>query len=70
MENQKYIVTLNPNGDIASIIDKEQNNFQILKEPVSLGFESYSFRVCRGGSSYCKGNAEMVAGTGGRKADG
>ena len=42
MENQKYIVTLNPNGDIASIIDKEQNNFQILKEPVSLGLLKYN----------------------------
>lgn len=42
MENQKYIVTLNPNGDIESIIDKEQNNFQILKEPVSLGLLKYN----------------------------
>ena len=42
MENQKYIVTLNPNGDIESIIDKEQNNFQILKEPVCLGLLKYN----------------------------
>ena len=42
MENQKYIVTLNQNGDIESIIDKEQNNFQILKEPVSLGLLKYN----------------------------
>lgn len=41
MENQKYIVTLNSNGDIESIVDKEQNGFQILKEPISLGLINY-----------------------------
>ncbi|MCI5795817.1 MAG: glycosyl hydrolase-related protein [Ruminococcus sp.] len=41
LENQKYIVTLNENGDIGSIIDKEQNNSEILKEPVSLGLFKY-----------------------------
>lgn len=41
MENQKYIVTLNKNGDISSIIDKEQNGIELLKEPVSLGLFKY-----------------------------
>ena len=42
MENQKYIVTLNSNGDIESITDKEQNGLQILKEPISLGLINYN----------------------------
>jgi len=42
MENQKYIVTLNSNGDIESIVDKEQNGLQILKEPISLGLINYN----------------------------
>lgn len=42
IENQKYIVTLNSNGDIESIVDKEQNGFQILKEPISLGLINYN----------------------------
>ena len=41
MENQKYTVTLNSNGDICSVIDKTQSNLQLLKEPVSLGLLKY-----------------------------
>lgn len=41
MENQKYVVTLNDNGDISSIIDKEQNGIELLKEPVSIGLFRY-----------------------------
>lgn len=42
IENQKYVVTLNKNGDISSIIDKELDNTEILKEPVSLGLFKYN----------------------------
>lgn len=42
MENQKYIVSLNKNGDITSIIDKEQDELEILKEPISLGLFKYN----------------------------
>lgn len=41
MENQKYIVTLNKNGDISSVIDKEQNGIELLRKPVSLGLFKY-----------------------------
>ena len=41
LENQKYIVTLNNNGDIASIIDKTLDNKEILKAPVALGLFKY-----------------------------
>ncbi len=41
VENQKYIVTLNKNGDISSIVDKQLDNKEILKEPVSLGLFKY-----------------------------
>lgn len=36
LENQRYIVTIDENGDIASIIDKENNNFELLKSPAQL----------------------------------
>lgn len=42
MENQKYIVTLNRLGNISSIIDKTQDELEILKEPVNLGLFKYS----------------------------
>lgn len=42
LENQKYIVTLNKNGDISSIIDKQLDNKEILKEPVTLGLFKYN----------------------------
>ena len=37
MENQKYIVTLNRKGNISSILDKELDEKEILKEPITLG---------------------------------
>lgn len=36
LENQRYIVTINDNGDIASIVDKANNNFELLKAPAQL----------------------------------
>ena len=41
LENDKYIVTLNSNGDICSIIDKTLDNKEILKAPVALGLFRY-----------------------------
>lgn len=42
MENQKYIVTLNTRGNITSIIDKELDEKELLKEPVTLGLFKYT----------------------------
>ncbi len=42
LENEKYVVTLNENGDISSIIDKALNNKELLKAPVSLGLFNYT----------------------------
>lgn len=42
LENAKYKVTLNKNGDIASIIDKTQNGAELLKEPVVIGLYNYN----------------------------
>lgn len=42
MENQKYIVTLNRKGNICSILDKEQDELELLKEPISLGLFKYT----------------------------
>ncbi len=42
MENQKYIVTLNRRGNITSILDKELDEKEILKEPISLGLFNYT----------------------------
>lgn len=42
IENQKYIVTLNRKGNICSIIDKELDEKEILKEPISLGLFNYT----------------------------
>lgn len=42
MENQKYIVTLNKNGDISSIIDKTDDERELLQKPVILGFFDYT----------------------------
>ncbi len=42
MENQKYIVTLNRKGNISSILDKELDEKEILKEPISLGLFNYT----------------------------
>lgn len=42
LENKKYIVTLNKQGNISSIIDKEQNEKELLKEPITLGLYNYT----------------------------
>lgn len=42
MENQKYIVRLNKNGNISSIIDKEDNERELLSSPVCLGQFNYN----------------------------
>ncbi len=42
LENNKYIVKLNENGDICSITDKTLNNKEILKAPVCLGLFNYT----------------------------
>ena len=42
MENQKYIVTLNRKGNISSILDKELDEKEILKEPITLGLFNYT----------------------------
>lgn len=36
LENQRYIVTIDENGDISSIVDKANNNFELLKSPAHL----------------------------------
>ncbi len=36
LENQRYIVTIDANGDISSIIDKENNHFELLQAPIQL----------------------------------
>ncbi len=36
LENQRYIVTIDENGDISSIIDKANHNFELLKSPAHL----------------------------------
>lgn len=36
LENQRYIVTINSDGDIASIIDKANGNFELLASPAKL----------------------------------
>lgn len=42
ISNQKYDVRLNKNGDIQSIIDKEDNNREILSKPIALGLFNYN----------------------------
>lgn len=41
-ENQKYIVRLNKQGNIESIIDKTLDDKELLKEPVVLGLYNYT----------------------------
>ena len=41
LENEKYIVTLNSNGDISSVFDKELDK-EILKKPVTTGIFDYN----------------------------
>ncbi|MCM1114595.1 MAG: hypothetical protein NC397_03775 [Clostridium sp.] len=42
MSNQKYIVRLNKNGDIQSIIDKEDDDRELLSKPIVLGQFNYT----------------------------
>ena len=42
LENEKYTVTLNSNGDVCSIIDKTQNKRELLKAPVVTGLFNYT----------------------------
>ena len=42
LENGRYIVKLNSNGDICSITDKTLNNKEILKAPVEIGLFNYT----------------------------
>lgn len=42
LENQKYIVRLNKNGNITSIIDKEDNERELLSAPIALGLFNYT----------------------------
>lgn len=42
LENEKYTVTLNENGDICSILDKALGNRELLKAPVTLGLFKYT----------------------------
>lgn len=42
MENQKYIVKLNRKGNITSILDKEQDERELLREPITLGLFNYT----------------------------
>lgn len=42
LENQKYVVTLNKNGDISSIIDKEDDSRELLEKPIVLGLFNYT----------------------------
>lgn len=42
LENQKYIVRLNKNGDIQSIVDKEDGDRELLEKPIVLGLFNYT----------------------------
>ncbi len=42
LENSKYIVKLNKNGDICSIIDKTLDGKELLKSPVEIGLFNYT----------------------------
>lgn len=42
IENQKYIVTVNRLGNISSIVDKEDNERELLEKPVILGLFKYN----------------------------
>ncbi len=42
MENQKYIVELNGKGNITSIIDKQDNDRELLSAPIVLGLYKYN----------------------------
>lgn len=40
IENGEYILKVNSNGDIYSIVDKKQNNQELLKSPIRLSMQS------------------------------
>lgn len=42
MQNEKYIVTLDNNGNVSSVIDKSDNNRELLSAPVVLGLFNYT----------------------------
>ncbi len=42
LQNEKYIVKLNENGDICSIVDKTLDNKEILKAPIEIGLFNYT----------------------------
>ena len=42
MKNSRYIVTLNKNGDISSIIDKKNGERELLEKPIVLGLFNYT----------------------------
>lgn len=42
LENSKYIVSLNKNGEISSIIDKTDDNRELLAKPIVLGLFNYT----------------------------
>ncbi|MGN0458978.1 MAG: glycoside hydrolase family 38 C-terminal domain-containing protein [Eubacterium sp.] len=42
LENDKYIVTINKNGDITSIIDKTDEQRELLEKPIVLGLYNYT----------------------------
>lgn len=42
LENEKYVVTVNRAGNISSIIDKTDNDRELLKKPIVLGLFNYT----------------------------
>lgn len=42
LENQKYVVTVNRAGNITSIVDKEDNERELLEKPIILGLFKYN----------------------------
>lgn len=42
LENQKYIVRLNKNGDIQSVVDKQDGDRELLEKPIVLGLFNYT----------------------------
>lgn len=42
LSNEKYIVTLNRRGDISSVLDKDNDERELLKEPIILGLFNYT----------------------------
>ncbi len=42
IENQKYVVKINRSGNICSIVDKENNDRELLEKPIVLGIFKYT----------------------------